>query len=90
MIMPVRRWSWHGAVALTLAISVGGAYGTALVITALSPQPLGDAGAAVLNTLGGVLVGSIGGWLGGSIVAQNDRRDTEPPPDHPSDSDERS
>jgi hypothetical protein len=69
------KWSWHGVVALLLALTVGGGYAVVLVITALQHGPVTTGGAAVLNNLGSVLAGALAGWLGGSAVAAEHRRD---------------
>lgn len=68
------RWSWHGIVAVILAVTVGGGYATVLTITALQAGPVTEGGAALLNNMGSVLAGALAGWLGGSAVAAERRR----------------
>lgn len=67
-------WDWHGAVAMILALSVGGAYSAVLVITALQGGPVTDAGAYLLNNMGSVLAGGLAGWLGGAAMAAAQQR----------------
>lgn len=63
----MRPWSWHGAVALVLAICVGVGWATALIIAAAQAEPIGQQGTALLSTIGGALVGGVVGWLGARI-----------------------
>lgn len=80
-------WSWHGVVAVILAVSIGGSYAVVLVITALQHGPVTDAGASLLNNLGAMLAGALAGWLGGSAVSaaraqqhQDDKDDADTGP----------
>lgn len=75
------RWSWHGLVAVLLALTVGGGYATVLVITAMQAGPVTEGGAALLNNMGSVLAGALAGWLGGSAVAAERRRENDPDDD---------
>jgi hypothetical protein len=59
------RWSWHGAVALVLALAVGAGYAVALIVAVLHPEDLSGVATAMLYTLGGALVGGVVTWLGG-------------------------
>lgn len=67
-------WDWHGAVAMILAVCVGGSYAAVLIITALQHGPITDSGAYLLNNLGSVLVGGLSGWLGGAAMAAAQQR----------------
>ena len=59
------RWSWHGAVALILALCVGVGWAVAIVVSALHPEDTNRPAAFVLYALGGALVGGVVTWLGG-------------------------
>lgn len=58
-------WSWHGVVALVLAVCVGIGWAAAIIIAALNPYDADRATSFVLYTLGGTLVGAVATWLGG-------------------------
>lgn len=74
----MRGWDWHGAVALILALSVGVGFAVAMVGATVQHEPISQQGAALLNTLGGALIGAVAGWLGGAAVerAQHHQEDT--------------
>ena len=57
------KWSWSGAVALVLAVCIGVGFGTTLIIVALDPAPMTEAGAALLYGATGTLIGGVIGWL---------------------------
>jgi hypothetical protein len=59
------RWSWRGAVALVIAACVAGGWATALVISAIHPDTVGERGGTLLYTLGGTMIGGVIGWLAG-------------------------
>ena len=69
------RWSWHGAVALTLAL------GVVFVLVEISgpwdPDPLTDSGANVLLTIVGALAAYLGFTVGGS--SSKDEPDKDEP-----------
>jgi hypothetical protein len=58
-------WTPRGAVALVLALCVGVGYAVAVVLVILDPVRLSSAGAALLYTTGGALVGAVITYLGG-------------------------
>lgn len=66
------KWSARGWAAVILAVCVGVSYGMALITTALNNGPATPEGANLLNTLGGVLVGGVVGWLGGRASQDDD------------------
>ena len=62
------RWSWPGAVALVLAVFVGGGWCTALVLSATPrTDTISEQGAGLLETIGGVLAGGVVTYLGSQI-----------------------
>lgn len=70
------RWSWPGAVALVLAVTVGAGWAVAMVLAVMDQDDLSSSsGGALLYVLGGTLSGGVIGWLGGS--AGKHRRDDD-------------
>lgn len=67
-------WSWHGIVAVVLACTLGGGYAAVLIIEALQGNPLRGELLQFLTNLGSILAGALAGWLGGSAVADDQRR----------------
>lgn len=65
------RWSWHGFVASILALSVAVGFAAAMVGATVQAEPITQQGAALLNTLGGALIGAVAGWLGGAALERN-------------------
>ena len=59
------RWSWHGAVALTLAIGVVAVM--VLIAGPWDPDPISDQGANVLLTIIGALAAYLGFTVGGEV-----------------------
>lgn len=60
----MRQWSWHGMAGVILAACVGVGWAVALIATAVQHGPITDAGATILNTIGGGLVGAVATWIG--------------------------
>lgn len=58
------QWSWHGVAGVVLSICVGVGWAASLVITSLQSGPVTDAGATILNTIGGGLIGAVATWIG--------------------------
>ena len=73
-------WSWQGAVALVLAISIGGGWLFGIVLAALEAanvsRGLDDELAGLLNGIGQVLAGALGTYLGFAAGAGTRTRDT--------------
>lgn len=60
----MRQWSWHGLAGVILAACVGLGWSIALVVTSVKNGPVTDAGAQILNTIGGGLIGAVATWIG--------------------------
>lgn len=58
------QWSWHGMAGVVLSVSVGVGWSIALVVTAVKDGPVTEAGATILNTIGGGLIGAVATWIG--------------------------
>lgn len=59
-----QQWSWHGLAGVILALCVGIGWAVALIATAVKNGPVTDAGAQILNTIGGGLIGAVATWIG--------------------------
>lgn len=60
---------WAGRVAVVLAVTVGGGWAAALVISALpATSTISEHGANLLATVGGVLAGGLTTYLGGAVT----------------------
>lgn len=55
---------WRGPTGLVLAACVGGGWLCAMVAVSFQDAQVSTQGAALLNTLGGALIGGVVGWLG--------------------------
>jgi hypothetical protein len=64
------RWSWHGLVAVILALAVGGSWGVAVVMLATNDRPIGTAEVIVLTSVGSILATGVATWLGGMAPAR--------------------
>jgi hypothetical protein len=78
------RWSWSGACALVLAITVGGGWfmGVYLAGTPPTTRSVGTSGGLdVLSTVGGVLAGALASYVGSQIGGKRPPPPPEPPPE---------
>lgn len=88
-----RPWSWGGAVAMVVALAVGGGFLFAMIGVTVQHETVSTQGAALLNTLGGGLIAVLSLWIGGQVEsAKRDEREAtmttttpEPTPDEPRD-----
>ncbi|MDR3031923.1 MAG: hypothetical protein LBV78_02210 [Kitasatospora sp.] len=55
---------WAGAVALVLAVAVGGAFCSTMIIIALDSKIDSTVLTEAITTLGGASIGAVAGWLG--------------------------
>ena len=81
---PRRPWSWHGAVALVIAVCVGVGWAAALILASTPwTDTISDKGADLLTAIGGVLAGAVATYLGAAITrsARRDADDAPPPHD---------
>jgi hypothetical protein len=69
-----------GLVALVIAACLGIGWGGALILTMLAITPdLSPEGAALLNTVGGVLAGGVAAYLGNTArIRRNDDEPSDP------------
>ena len=68
-------WSWPGAVALVLAITLGGGWCAGVIIAGTPPsvRAVGTSnGIDMLTAVGGVLAGALATFVGASITQRRD------------------
>lgn len=71
-------WSWHGAVALVLAVCVGAGWAVALILASTPwTDTISDKGADLLTAIGGVLAGAVATYLGAAIADRARRQDDD-------------
>lgn len=58
------RWSWHGIVAIILALAVGGSILALCLGAVLQDQTISQQGADLISTSLGVAIGSVAVYLG--------------------------
>lgn len=58
------RWSWHGVAGVILSACVGIGWAASLIVTSVKDGPVTNAGAQILNTIGGGLIGAVATWIG--------------------------
>ena len=75
----VYRFDWAGAAVFVLSLSLGiGFAGTLIIISGpWDPDPLSDAGATLLSTIGGVLAGAVAAYFGVHAERSANGRQTE-------------
>ena len=71
-------WSWPGAVAMVLAAALAGGWAAALVIAAIHPQPVSEAGLNMLAGLGQTMAGAVAAYLGYQLGSRRDESSERP------------
>ena len=73
------RFDWAGACALTLATGLAVGWGGTLLLISgpWDPDPISDAGANLLATIGGAMVGAVAAYLGVQASTRSRQREAD-------------